>query len=320
MSVWGSTETISVFFVLSSILLAEKNRPLGAWLMIAAAAYTRPQMLVLAFLLGAVFLRKFGARRNLMAISWTVIVAFVVMAPFALAISPSLPVDWVARTLIFHFGNGQADLPYLGTSPGYYSFWTLPLLVVSGQHGLDRMWSPSTQHLVGSLTYGQVGAGLSVAFVIAVGAVLLVSKKVSDEPGRYLPLVAFGMLGWLILTPGLISRYFIYGIVVIILCRKVFSARGYVFAVAVLTVITFVTAYGHLGSDFLGYSGSAGVLSPTNNDVSRFVFSLFSADWFISLGAAANVGVLVVIGIKAWDSVRSDRPPELRRAPAATAI
>jgi len=320
MSIWGSTETISVFFVLSSILLAEKNRPLGAWLLLAAAAYTRPQMFVLGFLLGAVYVRKFGLPRNLMAISWTVVLAFVLIGPFALAISPSVPVDYIARTLIFHFGNGQADLPYLGTSPGYYSFWTLPLLLVNNQHGLGRMWSPSTQDLIGSLTYGQVGAGLSVAFLLAIGALLLISKKVSDEPGRYLPLVAFGMLGWLMLTPGLISRYFVYGIVGIILCRKVFSSTGYLLTVAVLTVITVVTAWGHLGLDFLGYSGNASVLSPTNNAVSHFVFSLFSADVFISIGTAANVGVLALIGVKAWDSMRGDRPPELRQTAPAPAL
>lgn len=320
MSIWGSTETISVFFILGSILLAETNRPLGAWLMLAAAAFTRPQMLVLAFLLGAVFLRKFGLRRNLTAISWTLIVAFIVMAPFAVSISPSVPVDWVERTLIFHFGNGQADLPYLGTSPGYYSIWTLPLLLVNGQHGLNRMWSPSTQDLLGSATYGQVGAALSVAFVLAVGGLLLFNRRLSEQPGQYLPLVAFGMLGWLMLTPGLISRYFVYGIVGIILCRKAFTTSGYVYALAVLTAITVVTAYGHLGLDFLGYSGKVSVLSPTNNAFSSFVFSLFSSDFFITLGTAANVGVLVVIGIKAFDSIRGDRPPELQRAAAATAI
>jgi hypothetical protein len=320
MSIWGSTETISVFFILGSILLAERNQPLGAWLMLAGAAFTRPQMLVLAFLLGAVYLRKFGVGRNLAALSWTLILAFIVMAPFALAISPSVPIDWIARTLIFHFGQGQADLPYLGTSPGYYSIWTIPLLVINGQHGLARMWSPSTQDLLGSATYGQVGAALSVLFVISVGALLLFNKRLSDKPGQYLPLVAFGMLGWLMLTPGLISRYFVYGIVGIILCRKVFTASGYVFALVVLTAITVVTAYGHLGLDFLGYSGNVSVLSPTNNSFSNFVFSVFSSDFFITLGTAANVGVLVVIGMKAWDSIRGDTPPELQRAAAATAI
>src|SRR5438094_10470535 len=64
-SIWGSTETVSLFFVLSSIYLAEQQMPFGAWLMLAAAAYTRPQMLVLSFLLGLAYLRKFPALTNL---------------------------------------------------------------------------------------------------------------------------------------------------------------------------------------------------------------------------------------------------------------
>jgi hypothetical protein len=269
-------------------------------------------MFVLAFLLGAMYLRKFGALRNLKAISWTVIVCFLFISPFALSISPSVPVDWVARTLTYHFGNGQADVPYLGTSPGYYSVWTLPLLFVNGQRGLERMWSPSTQHLLGSLTYGQIGAALSVSFLLVVGALLLLVKRLSAQPGQYLPVVAFGMLGWLMFTPGLISRYFVYGVVGLILCRQVFSTVGYVYALVVLTAITLLTSYGHIALDFLGYSGSANVLSPTNNDVSRLVFSLFSADWFITLGTLTNIAVLVVLGMKSWESIRGGPRPDLR--------
>ena len=309
MSLWGSTETVSLFFVLGSILLAEANRPLGAWLMLAAAAYTRPQMLVLAFLLGAVYLRKFEVARNVRAIAWTVLAAFIAIAPFTLSISPSMPVDYIARTLLFHFGNGQADLPYLGTSPGYYSVWTLPLLVVSGQHGLGRMWSPSTQQLIGSLTYGQIGAASSVLFLLAIGLVILARGSISRRPGQYLPFIALGMLGWLMVTPGLISRYFVYAIVAIILCRSFFTMRGYLWTVSLLTVITCITAYGHLALDFLGYSGSVNLMSPTNNAFSRAVFNLFSADFFITLGALTNIAILVVVGLKAWDSMRGEALP-----------
>jgi hypothetical protein len=307
MSVWGSTESISIFFVLASIWLAEEQKPLGAWLMLAAAAFTRPQMLVLAFLLGIVYFRKFGAMRNLNAISWAVIVSFLFIAPIALAISPSLPVDYVTRTFTYHFANGQADAAYLGISPANYSIWTLPLYFVSGQHGLDRMWAPSTMPFLGPLTYGQLAAAISIVFLLGVGTLLLFTKRISTQPGLYLPLVAFGLLGWLLVTPGLISRYFVYAIVALILCRKAFTAPTYAFALAVLTTITCICIYGHLALDFLGYSGSANLLSPSNNAISRVLFSLFSADKFITLAAIANIGLLVAVGNKAWHSLRPDR-------------
>jgi hypothetical protein len=314
MSVWGSTESISLFFVLGSIWLAERDRPLGAWIMLAAAAYTRPQMLVLAFLLGLVYLRKFGYARNLMAIGWSVIVAFIFIGPFAIAISPSLPVDYVVRTFAYHIGNGQADVAYLGISPGNFSIWPIPLLLISGDHGLERMWAPSTQILSGAVTYGQLGAALSIAFLLAVGTILLFSSKASTQPGQYLPLVAFGLLGWLLVTPGVISRYLLYAVVLIILSRQAFSLTGYLYAVGVLTAATLAGTFGQIALDFLGYSGSLSVLSPTNNAISKFLFDLFATDWFITLASLSNVVVLIALGTRAWQVLRRERAPGLAAA------
>jgi len=308
MSLWGSTESMSVFFVLGSIWLAEERRPLGAWLMLVAAAYTRPQMLVLAFLLGLVYLRKFTPRESLRAISWTVIVSFIVMAPFSLSISPSLPVDYVFRTFAYHFANGQADQAALGIAPAFYSVWTLPLLWISGKHGLDRMWTPSTEHLVGSLTYGELAAALSVGFLLLVGAVILLSKRVTGSPGHYLPVIAFGLFGWLLVTPGLISRYMVYGIVGVILCRLVFKTPAYLAAVGVLTAITCISIFGHLADDFLGYSGGLNALSPLNNPVSnQLFFGLFAADWFINVAAVSNLILFAVLGAKVLSIVLGGR-------------
>jgi len=306
MSVWGSTETVSLFFILGSIWFAERHRPFGAWLMLLAGAFTRPQMVVFAFLLGAVYLRKFDTRQNLFAISWAVLISFIAVAPFALAISPSVPIDYIVRILAFHVGNQQADVAYLGLSPANYSIWTLPLLLVNGQHGLTRMWSPATMPFLGSLSYGQVGGALSVGLLLVVGALLLFKTNLSTVPGRYLPLVAFALLGWMLLTPGAMSRYMIYPIVALILCRAAFSMGGYSLAVGILTAVACITVFGHLASDFLGYSGSLNLLSPTNNWLSHVLFSLFSADWFISLAATANIAIWVTSGISAWESLRGE--------------
>jgi hypothetical protein len=304
MSVWGSTETFSLFFILGSIWLAEEKNSLGAYLMLAAAAFTRPQMLVLAFLLGLAYLRKFGPIRSLKPLSWTVIAFFVFLGPFALAISPSLPVDNLSKTLSYHLANGQADPNYLGLSPGYYSVWTLPLQFLNGQHGLARMWSPSTLFIHGSLTYGQVAASLSVIFVLLVGSLLLIFKRFTARPGQYLPLVAFGMIGWLMFTPGLISRYFVYAIALVTVTRKFWGTLTYLWIVATLTLITFVTAFGHLASDFLGNGVTASVLNPTNNELSRVIFELFSDDRFITAGTLANIAILILVGVRAFEAKR----------------
>lgn len=311
MSVWGATETVSIFFVLCSILLAEKHKPLGAWVMLAAAAYTRPQMLVFAFLLGLVYLRKFEPRANLSAIPLAVIVCFVFIGPFAIGISPSLPIDYVARTFSYHIGNQQADPAYLAISPGYYSVWTVPLLLVNGEHGLQRMWWPPSQTLVGSWNYGEIGAIASVAVVLGAGALLLFASKASMQRGRYLPLVAFGMLGWLLVTPNLISRYIVYAILAVVLCRGAFTLGGYLAAVGVLTATTLVGTFGQLALDFLGYSGGLNILSPANNSFSNSLFELFSADPFITLASVSSFAVLIVLATRGWQSLRADRVPDL---------
>jgi hypothetical protein len=161
--------------------------------------------------------------------------------------------------------------------------------------------------LFGSVNYGQVAAAISVLFVIGVGAVLFLRRRVSTQPGQYLPLLAFGLFGWLLVTPGLISRYIVYAIVAIILCRGVFSALDYIYALAVMTVIAVMSIYGHLALDFLAYSGGSNILSPTNNPISEFLFSTFSSDWFITVASTSNIALLIALGAKAWESARHDR-------------
>jgi len=304
MSVWGATETFSLLFVLGSIWFAENRKPLGSFLMLAAAAFTRPQMLVLGFLLGLIYLRLFGVRNSLIPISWTVVAFFIALGPFALAISPSLPIDYVMRTLTYHFANGQGDPNYLGLSPGYFSLWTIPLEFVNGEHGLARMWSPSTLQVFGSVTYGQLASDLSAAFVLLVGGLILFSSGLTARPGQYLPLVAFAMLGWLMLTPGLISRYFVYAIALIILCRQFWSTVNYICIVALLSVITFVTVYGHLAHDALGNATVSSVLYPNGNSVSHFIFAVFSSDRFITVGTVANIVILALTGATALVAMR----------------
>jgi hypothetical protein len=57
------------------------------------------------------------------------------------------------------------------------------------------------------------------------------------------------------------------------------------------------------------------VLSPTNNPVSELLFTIFSADWFITLASMSNVALLIALGAKAWESVRRDVHVGLEAAP-----
>jgi hypothetical protein len=182
------------------------------------------------------------------------------------------------------------------------------------------MWSPATMPLFGSTSYGQVGAILSVGLLLAVGAVLFFKKHVATHPSQYLPLLAFGVLGWTLVTPGVMSRYMVYALAALILCRAAFSIGVYLWLVIPVSVIACVSIFLHLSDDFLGYSGGANPLSPTNNAVSGTLYALFSSDPFITFVSLSNIAVLIVLGWKVWESLRIESSPSRAAAERVAAL
>jgi len=308
MSVWGSTETVSLLFMLLSIWLAQRNSTGAAWTALALGAFTRPQMLVLAFLIGLVYLRTFRPSDNVTGISTAAVAFFVIFAPLSLAISPSIPVDYVTHILNFSVGTGQADQAYLAISPGYYSVWTLPLLYVNGLHGLDRMWHTRTDNLIGTLSYGQASTYVVLAFLLFV-AILILSQRRTRSIGAQLPLVTFGLFGWLFLMDGLISRYFLYGLVFVILCHGSMTRGIYALSVSWLTAVTLITSWSHFGIDVLGNLATTQPLNPQHNPITQALLTLFANDRFITEASAMNLLILVLAGITAVGSIRHKSQP-----------
>jgi hypothetical protein len=308
MSIWGSTETVSLFFILLSVWFALTSNPPWAWIVLALGAFTRPQMLVVAFLLSIAYLRVFSRAQNVRGISWAVIAFFIFVAPLSIAISPSLPFDYVTHVFDFQIGTGQAD-KYSSISPGYYSIWTLPLLYLQGQHGLYRMWYPRTTPLIGSITYTEAAAVIVVVFLLLVAAAALLRRGRRDL-GDYLPIVAFGMLGWLMISTSLISRYFLYGVVLLILSQRAYSARAYFINVGWLSLVTLITSWSHFGLDELGSNSLANPLNPVHNPLTRAIQALFFDDRFITEATVINLIVLVYLGFTALRQQRRPRTVE----------
>ena len=152
MSIWGSTENVSLFFILASVWLAEKRQPFWAWLALGAGAFTRIQMVVPAFLLSLVFLRKFSMKENVTSLSWCVIVFFIFLSPLALEISPSLPADHFYTIVFNQIIGGEDSTVIRAITPGHYSVWTLPLFFMNDESGRTRMWHFSEEPLIGSLS------------------------------------------------------------------------------------------------------------------------------------------------------------------------
>jgi hypothetical protein len=285
------------------VLLAENGQPVWAWMALAAGSLTRPQVAVLAVLLGIVFLGKFSVRQTVVALSWTVIAAFLLLTPFTLATSPSLPVDIAANTLRVQEGGGNEDT-LTTVSLDAYSIWPLVSGAVDGRSGLARIFEPSAAPLLGKVSYQRVSQLLTGAALLAVALLLFLHARTSSRRGEYLPLVTLGLVAFLMLKTGLVATHFLLALPFLLLCRRWIGTTAYFLAVGVWTATTLVPMYGDLGLVIAAVAGQASALRPAINPVTRLFIQLYASDWFMTAGILANSGVLLLL---AWTSLRPAR-------------
>jgi hypothetical protein len=286
MSVWGQTHVFSLFFVLAAVLFTEKRLPTLAWLGLAAACLTRPQMLVFGLLLGIVLLRMFSWRQSIEALAWTVVVAFLVLMPITLATSPSLPVDIMLHNLkVQEAGGNQVALTTV--SQDALSIWPLITYITHGASGLQRAFTPSSELVFGSLTYQLLGQVLAVGAMLIVGGALLFRKRAALDGGGYLPLVALGITSFLMLLTGILATHFLLALPFLLLCRRWIGTAAYYYAAVIWTVTTLVPMYGDMGVLISGLDYP--LLSPAHSAITKFFVSLYAWDRFITVGVVANI-------------------------------
>jgi hypothetical protein len=310
MSVWGQTHVVSLFFALAAVLFAEKHLPLWAWLALAAACLTRPQMLVFGLLLGIVLLRKFTWRENVAAVSWTVIVSFIALLPFTLATSPSLPIDIMLNN--FHVQEAGGNLTTLTTvSQTAYSLWPLVTFIAHGASGLQRAFTPSSTALVGSVTYQQVSQVLTLTALVLVGAALAFRRRAELESGGYIPLVALGIVSFLMLLTGLVATHFLLAIPFLLLCRRWTGTVAYLFLAAIWTVTTLVPMFGEMSLTLPHQQYP--LLGGNSVAMTQFVVRLYLSDRFITAAVLANICAVI------WLAFLTLRPadPSTRPVPVA---
>jgi hypothetical protein len=304
MSVWGQTHVFSIFFVLAAVLFAQRNMPTWAWLALVAAVLTRPQMVVLGLLLGVVLLRKFSGPKNFGAISWTVIVTFVVLAPLTLATSPSLPIDVLLNNFrIQEAGGNEASLTTVSQSA--YSVWPLVTYIFHGTSGMERAFTPSSGLLAGSLTYQQASQILTVVAMAVVTLALVTRKRSTIDSGGYIPLVAVGVTSFLMLLTGIVATHFLLALPLLLLCRRWMDAVAYCYVVAIWSISTFVPMFGDMGN--VVSSSAYPLLAPDHNVVTRFVVALYAWDRFITVAIVANLCAVIWLAFLAMKSARSTR-------------
>ncbi len=296
-SVWGQTHVFSLFLALSAVLLAEKRHPTWAWLALAAACLTRPQMLVFGLLVGIVLLRKFTWRQNLAALSWTVVVVFLLLIPFTLTTSPSLPVDVMLHN--FNVQEGGGNVASLTTvSQDSYSVWLLITYLARGASSLQRAFTPSSDLLIGPLTYQRVSEVLVLSVMLILGGSLAFKRRAIDGAGGYLPFVALGIASFVMLQTGIVATHFLLALPFLLLCRRWMDVTAYFYVAAIWTVTTFVPMYGDMGIVLSVHDYP--LLAQANNQVTRFFVDLYASNRFITVAVVANICAVVWLAVLAF--------------------
>jgi len=290
MSIWGQTHVFSLFLFLAAVWLAETNRPTLSWIALGAAVLTRPQMLVFGLLFGAVLIRKFHLQENVRAISLAVVATFLMFAPFAMKTSVSLPLDVMANNVHIQAGVGNAS-ELRTVSQDAYSLWPLVTYIVDGSRGLERIFSPSARPLVEGISYQSAGQLLTAAALLAV-ATLLIFRRQTDR-GEYMPVLAVGMVAFLMLTPGLVATHFVLALPLLLMSRRWLGNLPYLYIVAIWSTTSLIAMWGDMGnvSSFLDHGNLP--LDPKNSAVTNFVTGLYGSDRFITTAVVANIAAAI---------------------------
>jgi hypothetical protein len=297
MSVWGQTHVFSLFFVLLTIYFCEKHAPTLAWLALAMACLTRPQMFVFGLLLGIVLLRKFTLRENVLALSWATIGIFLLLVPFTLTTSPSLPVDVILHSVRLQEGGG--NLAALTTvSQDAYSVWPLITYLASGATGLSRAFTTSSTPLLGPLTYQVASQLLTVAALLLISVALGFRRRANLELGGYFPLVALGISSFLMLLTGIVATHFLLALPLLILCRRWMGTIAYWYVAAIWTVATFVPMFGDMG--LVISAQDYPLLAPAHSAITRAFVQLYSWDRFMTACIVGNLCALIWLAVETF--------------------
>jgi len=297
-SVWGETQSISIFFLLVTIFMNQKGHLFWSWLFLILAAFSRIQMLVPALLIGIYLLKSHSLKENIRAISYSIVVMFLLLGPLSLQIGPTLWVDVILNALRLHVASGNGVWATL-VSWNALSIWPMVTLLVSGQTGVNRIFYPATNKLVGSITYLQMGTYLFVGIIMVAVALIWFSRRLTVKPDSYLMMVALGTMGLFMLNTGSPAYHFIPVIALVILLRKSMSNSEYFTVVGILTFTTAVALYS-VGVFWLQSDPLLGVgLFNATNPIVAFMGKVMTWNWFITLGSLANLFVMIFLFIKA---------------------
>jgi hypothetical protein len=224
------------------------------------------------------------------ALSWTAVLTFLVLLPLTLATSPSLPVDIMLNNFQIQEAGGN-DPGLTPVSQGAYSIWPLVTYVSKGASGLQREFVPSSQTLVGNLTYQRASLILTGVALLLLTVALALRKRAQFESGGYIPAVALGITSFLMLLTAIVSTHFLLALPLLLLCRRWTSSLGYLYIAIIWTVTSVVAMFGEMGAILsVQYYPQ---LAPAHNVVTRFFVQLYASDRFITLAVVGDICAMI---------------------------
>ncbi len=322
--VWGETEPVALFFLLASLLAAQRSAARWAWLLLGLAFLGKQTIVLPAFLVGIYYLRIFSFRQIVDGVSVAVPGVIAAILPFlAAGYPPSVAIDPILGVFRV-FGGSDMEEVFQVVSFDAYSVWPLVTLLGHGEHGVARLHFPDSSHYLGPLSYHQIGLFVFLVLMAALVVWILASKRVNKEPGLIFLVLAFAMLAELVLPTRAIARYLIFPLVVALAGSSQAPPRTVWFVIGVLTLTSLIGMYGSVASGLESAPAVAPRLAPSNNVISDVALRLFRSDVVITAGSLLNVAALLALAASLWLPRRADVPdpawqPKLRRLAAEAA-
>ncbi len=294
-SVWGSSQVVSMAFLLFAVLAVQEDWGSLAWFACIAAAMTRPQYLPIVAILAISLLLRRGSRRTVDALPAGIAMAYVFLLPWTTKVSPTLPVDNLVNVYLLHVGDAN-DLWTLPLSWGGMSIWILVGSAALGLTGIDRVLSSSEALIAGPVNAHLAGTLLAICSVLGIAVAYFVRARRADMRPIVIVLAAASM-AFLTFNTATPTYHFILPLGLLIASRASLPRWAYVGSVAGLSLTSFISMYA-MGAYWLTQhpTWSLGLYSP-GNPLATFVAAIPQEDWVLSGLALMNLLIVVLIGV-----------------------
>lgn len=309
-AVWGETDGILAFFLLSAAVSLEFDKSTLAWILMGVSILTKQMTLIPVLFMAIIALKRNGIRKTILDASVGVTVAFITVLPyFLLGYSPTLIVDPTLRKALEASTVSFSEKVMSIVSRDACSIWPLATFF-EGQKGGDR-FTYSDLALVSNLGVNYLNLGLILFGACATALVLLVafSKRTALKKHYFFAILTGSTLASLLLPTRVANRYFLFAILFLILSRKRLGTSLHRFALGIISVTTFASMYGTLLSISLAHPDLLPYFAPSRNFLNKLFLECYRSfpgilDTVITVGCLLNLCVLAITLKSSFSSLR----------------